>query len=376
MNDCIELCKKLIRCESVTPNDAGCQDILTSRLLNAGFDVQQLPFGNVSNIWATHGNGEPLLCFAGHTDVVPPGEKSDWETPPFEPTTKGDSLYGRGAADMKSGIAAMVIACEKFVAQHPNHKGTIALLITSDEEGDAINGTRKVLDHLKHQNIDITYCIVGEPSSQETLGDQIRIGRRGSLHGYLTLSGTQGHVAYPEKFSNLLHQSVPLLQSLTSERWDEGTDNFPPTSFQLINVESNSKAGNTTSSQFKIHFNLRFNTCHTAKSLQEKIEKLIQTHTKEYCIQWKLSAKPFYTAKDSKLVEAVLTSAASNLAQTPTLSTAGGTSDGRFFATTGAEIVELGVINKTIHQANESVKLDDIERLSQTYQHIIEQLLR
>ena len=373
-NPALALCCELIRRASVTPEDAGCQQLLAQRLEAIGFRCQHLRFDDVDNLWAERGEDGPILVFAGHTDVVPTGPEQNWQTPPFEPTVKGEWLYGRGAADMKASLAAMVVACEQFVRVQPQHRGRMGFLITSDEEGAAVNGTVKVMQWLGQQNKAIDYCLVGEPSSETVLGDVIKNGRRGSLDGVLTVHGVQGHVAYPQLADNPIHRAAPVLTALSSERWDEGDADFPPTSLQISNIHGGTGAGNVIPGELEIRFNFRFSKAVTAAQLQQRTEAILKLHDLNYSIDWKLSGQPFITDRGA-LIDAMLDSIGAELGQKARLSTAGGTSDGRFIAPTGAQVAELGHINASIHKVDEAVRVDDIEALTRVYQGIIERLL-
>ncbi len=374
----LEFACELIKQESVTPEDAGCQALMQKRLEAIGFQCQTLAFGEgddaVDNLWAIRGNSGPLFCFAGHTDVVPTGPAGQWQTPPFEPTIIDGMLYGRGAADMKGSLAAMVTACEDFVARHPEHQGQIAFLITADEEGPAKNGTVKVVEWLEQQGITLDWCLVGEPSSTEMVGDVIKNGRRGSLGAELTIKGKQGHVAYPHLAENPIHKFAPALAELASEVWDEGNNFFPATSFQVSNINGGTGATNVIPGDVKVIFNFRFSTELTADDLKRRTHAILDKYQLNYDLQWNLSGQPFLTA-EGKLVEAAVDAIKSITGRETTLSTAGGTSDGRFIAPTGAQVVELGPVNATIHQVDECVKAADLHQLSQIYQAILTKLL-
>ena len=370
MSETLKLLRQLIKRPSITPNDAGCQDILIEYLVSAGFQYERLPFAEVSNLWAWHGKSSPLLVFAGHTDVVPPGDEEQWQSPPFTPTETNGYLYGRGAADMKSGLAAMMVAAQKFVKQYPNHNGTIGFIITSDEEGEAKNGTRKVLEYLQKKNIKMDYCIVGEATSNEVLGDAIKIGRRGSLHGYLTILGKQGHIAYPYLADNPIHRSFQVFDALIKTTWDQGNDCFTPTSFQFYHIEADGGATNVIPGKLKAKFNFRFAPIHSHEALQKKFETILAQYQLKYVIQWNVSRQPFFKG-DSKL--AVITrQVIKEICQRETEpNTHGGTSDGQFFATTGCEVVELGPVHKTVHQVNEHTSIADLDKLSEVYFEIL-----
>lgn len=374
MTPTLKLTCELIRRHSVTPDDAGCQQLMIERLEAIGFHVTKLPFGDVENFWAVHGDNGPTLCFAGHTDVVPTGPENDWQRPPFEPTIEGDLLYGRGTADMKGSLAAMVTAVESFIAENPNHHGKIAFLITSDEEGIAINGTAKVVEWLVAQNAIPEWCLVGEPSSTSQIGDVVKNGRRGSLGAELTVKGVQGHVAYPHLADNPIHKVAPALTELTIENWDEGNQFFPATSFQISNVNSGTGATNVIPGEAKILFNFRFSTEVTADQLKSRTEDILRRHSLNYELNWNLSGLPFLTPEGA-LVEATVSSIRDITGLETELSTAGGTSDGRFIAPHGSQVIELGPTNATIHKVDECVCITDLEALSAIYQRILEKLL-
>ena len=374
MDRTLELCSDLIRRPSVTPEDAGCQALMMERLSAIGFDCQPLPFGEVANFWAERGEQGPLLVFAGHTDVVPPGPESEWHSPPFEPSLRDGILFGRGAADMKGSLAAMIVACEDFVSQHPDHPGRIGFLITSDEEGPAKDGTVKVVEHLQQQGKEIDWCLVGEPSSSDQLGDVIKNGRRGSLGGVLTVHGVQGHIAYPQLADNPIHRALPALQAWTSERWDEGNEFFSPTSLQLSNINGGTGATNVIPGELCIQFNFRFSTEVTEADLRRRTEAILDAHELDYTLQWNLSGEPFLTGR-GELVDAAVLAVSEVTGLDAQLSTAGGTSDGRFIAPTGAQVAELGPVNATIHKLNEQVKAADLPRLAEIYRRILERLL-
>jgi succinyl-diaminopimelate desuccinylase len=374
MSDTIELAKQLIAHRSVTPEDAGCQDIMIARLEALGFQVEKLPFGEVSNFWARRGSENPIYAFAGHTDVVPTGPENQWQTPPFVPTIKDGYLYGRGACDMKGSLAAMITACERFVAENPNHKGSIAFLITSDEEGPAIDGTVKVVQWLESRGEKMQGCIVGEPSSLQVVGDVVKNGRRGSLGGKLIVHGIQGHVAYPHLAANPIHSFAPALSELSQTQWDNGNEFFPATSFQVSNINAGTGATNVIPGELEAIFNFRYSTAVTHEELQNKVEEILDRHGLNYDLQWNLSGLPFLTAK-GELVDATLAAIKQVAGITSQLSTAGGTSDGRFIAPTGAQVIELGPSNATIHKINECVKTDDLDKLSLMYENILQRLL-
>lgn len=364
----------LISRPSVTPNDEGCQQLMITRLKAIGFEIHNLRFDDVDNFWAIRGTDGPIFAFAGHTDVVPTGPETLWQHPPFNPQIINGTLYGRGAADMKGSLAAIIVACENFVAEHPNHMGRVALLITSDEEGPSINGTVKVIDWLESRGEKITWCIVGEPSSTKEVGDVIKNGRRGSLGAELTVKGIQGHVAYPQLADNPIHNAMPALAELTATSWDDGNDFFPATSFQISNINSGTGATNVIPGTAHIVFNFRFSTQCTDTELKTRAEAILNKHKLNYDIVWNLSGQPFLTSKGA-LVEAVVNSTRNVTGRTPELSTSGGTSDGRFIAPTGAEVVELGPINATIHKIDECVRISELETLTVIYQKTLEQLL-
>lgn len=372
----INLAMNLISRESVTPNDGGCQDLIADRLSQAGFKVEHMPAHSVSNLWCRRGSQKPLLTFAGHTDVVPVGNLDRWNTPPFEPTIANGWLYGRGAADMKSSVAAMVVATERFVSRHPNHRGSIAFLITSDEEGPAIHGTRHVMSELLRRNELLDWCIIGEPSSLSIIGDTIRIGRRGSLNGELIIEGSIGHVAYPEKTPNVVHRALPLLSELANRVWDEGNEAFPPTTFQISNVNSGTGAHNVIPGEISVSFNFRFNTEQTPDDLKEVVEQELNLLGNEfnYRIEWQQSGLPFLS-KRGEFMHTVFNVVQAESSTSPVPSTSGGTSDGRFIAPHGVETVELGPVNATIHKYNECVNLEELETLTLIYERILERLL-
>lgn len=367
------LLKQLIACPSITPDDAGCQTIIAERLKKIGFHIEQLDQNNVKNLWARRGTEAPLIVFAGHTDVVPTGPLEKWHSDPFQPTERDGQLFGRGATDMKSGLAAMIVATENFIQKNPHFKGSIGFLITSDEEGPSIDGTRHVIDVLEKRHEKIHYCIVGEASSDKKLGDTIRVGRRGSLHGHLIVYGKQGHIAYPEKVINPIHQVAPAIVALTQTQWDQGNAFFPSTSFQISNIHAGTGAKNVVPGSLELFFNFRFGTASTVESLQQQVTHILQQHHLKYDLNWDYSAHPFLTAQGKLLTateQAILTVTGLQTLR----STAGGTSDGRFIAPTGAELVEVGPISDTAHQINESVAIDSLQPLTDIYQTILENI--
>jgi succinyl-diaminopimelate desuccinylase len=370
----LQLAFDLMRRPSVTPDDEGCQALLIGRLEALGFHIERLPFGEVENVWATRGHHGPVLALAGHTDVVPSGPESGWEYPPFEPRIDDDGmLCGRGASDMKGSLAAMVTAVERFVAAHPDHDGRIAFLITADEEGPAVDGTRAVVEHLRERHERLDYCIVGEPSSTARLGDVIKNGRRGSLGGVLRVKGIQGHVAYPHLARNPVHQAMPALDALARERWDNGNDFFPATSFQISNLRAGTGATNVIPGELEVVLNFRFSTEVTHDELKARTEALLDAHGLTYELDWTLNGAPFLTAEGA-LVDATVKGVEAVTGERPTLSTSGGTSDGRFIATLGAQVVELGPLNETIHKVNERIRADDLDTLSRIYETTLEAL--
>ncbi|WP_417762611.1 succinyl-diaminopimelate desuccinylase [Shewanella sp.] len=373
-NDVLELAKALISRPSVTPLDEGCQQLMADRLQPLGFSCESMVFEDTTNLWARRGTEGPLFCFAGHTDVVPTGDLNRWHTDPFTPTVIDGYLHGRGAADMKGSLAAMVVAVERFVAQHPNHKGSIALLITSDEEGPFINGTTRVIDTLEARNEKITWALVGEPSSTHKLGDIVKNGRRGSLTGNLTVKGVQGHVAYPHLADNPIHKAAPALAELAATTWDNGNAFFPPTSFQIANINGGTGASNVIPGELEVMFNFRYSTEVTAEQLISKVEHILDTHGVDYDIHWIFNGLPFLT-DEGPLLEATKTAIHDTTGLTTDAQTSGGTSDGRFIAPTGAQVIELGPVNATIHKVNECVSIADLELLAQCYQRILEKLL-
>ncbi len=374
MSSTLELCIDLMRRPSVTPEDSGCQVVMMQRLAETGFSCEPLRFGDVDNFWAEHGSDGPIIVFAGHTDVVPTGPLEDWDSDPFQPEQRGECLYGRGAADMKGSLAAMVVACEQFVAEHPDHPGRIGFLITSDEEGPAIDGTVKVLDWLQQRDKTFDWCLVGEPSSSELLGDVIKNGRRGSLGAVLSIQGVQGHIAYPQLADNPIHRAMPALAALCTEVWDEGNDFFPPTSMQISNINGGTGATNVIPGEVEVQFNFRFSTEVTVEQLQSRTAAILNQFAMDYVLTWNLSGQPFLT-DSGKLVEATRGAIRDCLGRETALSTAGGTSDGRFIAPTGAQVVELGPINASIHKLNEHVRIADLDALTEVYQRLLEKLL-
>ena len=373
-NPTLTLTKDLIARPSVTPEDAGCQALMMTRLQQIGFSVEPMRFGDVDNFWATRGKAGPLLVFAGHTDVVPPGDDARWDSDPFTATEVGEDLVGRGAADMKASLASMVVACERFVSAYPDHQGRIGFLITSDEEGPARDGTVKVMDALTARGEKIDWCVVGEPSSTRDLGDLVKNGRRGSLNATLTVHGTQGHIAYPHLADNPIHRALPALDALKNEVWDAGNDFFDPTSLQISTVQAGQGVTNVIPGQVDVLFNLRFSTEVTAEFIKARCEAILDQHGLDYDLRWSLSGEPFLT-EPGALLKAVTDSIDAVTGRHPEVSTGGGTSDGRFIAPSGAQVVEVGHVNETIHQCNERVKLADVPRLTDIYLGILERLL-
>ena len=371
----LELAKALISRPSVTPDDQNCQQLLAERLQKIGFAVEKLHFGDTKNVWLRRGTQAPVFCFAGHTDVVPTGPVEKWDFPPFEPTEHEGRLYGRGAADMKTSIACFVTACERFVAENPDHQGSIALLITSDEEGDALDGTTKVVDVLKARGELIDYCIVGEPTAVDKLGDMIKNGRRGSLSGNLTVKGKQGHIAYPHLAINPVHTFAPALLELTQEVWDEGNEYFPPTSFQISNINGGTGATNVIPGELNVKFNFRFSTESTEEGLRQRVHAILDKHGVQYDLQWSCSGQPFLT-QAGKLTDVAREAIAEICGVEAELSTTGGTSDGRFIKAIAKELIELGPSNATIHQINENVRLEDIPKLSAVYEGMLKRLFK
>ncbi|MGE0388004.1 MAG: succinyl-diaminopimelate desuccinylase [Gammaproteobacteria bacterium] len=374
MSATLDLAQDLIRCRSVTPADAGCLDLLGTRLAALGFKLERLRYGEVDNLWATRGTGRPCLALAGHTDVVPTGPLEQWHSDPFEPTIRAGMLYGRGAADMKGALAAMVTAVERFVGAHPGHCGTLAFLLTSDEEGAGIDGTAKVVEELMRRGCALDYCLIGEPSSAERLGDVVRNGRRGSLTGRLTVRGIQGHVAYPDRARNPVHTAAPAIAELCATRWDEGSADFPPTSFQISNIGAGTGADNVIPGHLEVLFNFRFSTAVTADDLKARVGALLERHGLDASIQWRLSGEPFLTRRGA-LLDAVRATVAEIEGIRTEPSTGGGTSDGRFIARTGAEVIELGPVNASIHKIDEHVAVAELDRLSAIYEGVIARLL-
>lgn len=382
LSETIQLAINLIERPSVTPLDEGCQALIAQRLANKGFKIQNLPFGEkeakVQNLWATHSapnsdSTHEVFCFVGHTDVVPAGNLEQWSTPPFKPVIKEGYLYGRGSADMKGSVASMVVALENFVTKHPNHKGTVAILLTSDEEGPSIYGIKAVVEHFKAIKQPITWAVVGEPSSEKTLGDIIKNGRRGSLSAHLTIHGKQGHIAYPHLAINPIIVALPALKALTEYKWDEGFESFPPTQFQISNIHSGTGANNVIPANMDIDFNFRFSPKSEPKALQQTVEQILNKHQLNYTLKWSLSGMPFFTSENAPLIKATIESL-KEAGYTPSLSTGGGTSDGRFIFNLGSEIIELGPVNATIHQVNECVKVEDLNTLTSLYENIMKKM--
>jgi succinyl-diaminopimelate desuccinylase len=364
----------LIRRPSVTPDDAGCQQVLAERLAGLGFVNESMPFNDVVNLWSRRGQSGPVLCFAGHTDVVPPGDEGQWSSQPFEPTLRDGCIYGRGSADMKSGLASMIVALERFIEANPGHSGSLAVLVTSDEEGRARDGTLKVIEALSNRGEHIDWCVLGEPSSQTTLGDIVRVGRRGSLSGMLTVKGIQGHVAYPQLADNPIRRFAPILAELHQIEWDNGNEFFPPTSFQVVDVRAGVGAPNVTPGELSARFNFRYSTEWSHESLKKKVESVFDAHDINYELNWHLSGEPFLT-QHGPLTEAVTQAVREIAGNEPELSTGGGTSDGRFISPAGADVVELGPVNASIHKIDEHVRVDDVLQLTRMYQRIMELLL-
>ena len=376
MSAVFDLTAELIRRRSVTPDDAGCQALLAERLARVGFKIEHLRYGEVDNLWATHGEGGPLLVFLGHTDVVPTGPAESWQSDPFEPVVRDGYLYGRGAADMKGSVAAMAVALEAFVSARPEHRGRVGFLMTSDEEGPTnLDGVRKVAAHFRAIGERIDWCVVGEPSSKERLGDLIRVGRRGSLSATLTVRGIQGHVAYPEKAKNPIHAFAPALAELAAERWDEGNADFPPTSFQVSNLNAGTGATNVIPGALVALVNFRYSTASRAEALRERVERILDRHKLDYALDWNLSGEPFLCPAGGALRDTVVSVCRDLCGVEPEQSTGGGTSDGRFIAPLGAEVVELGPVNATIHKVDECVAVADLDKLPSLYRAICERLL-
>ena len=377
MSSTLELTKQLISQASVTPDDANCQNIISERLKAIGFNIENLNYGEVLNLWAVKSSGNanpnPLFVFAGHTDVVPTGPEESWRFPPFTPTIDDGELYGRGTADMKSSVAAMVTACERFFDKHKNIDGSVGFLITSDEEGPAINGTVKVIEHLTAEKIKIDWCLVGEPSSTNQMGDVVKNGRRGSLGAELKVKGKQGHVAYPHLAKNPIHAFAEAMSELTKKEWDQGNDHFPPTTFQISNINSGTGATNVIPGDVDVVFNFRFSTETTSEKLQQEVEAILNKYDFEYDLKWILSGHPFLTA-EGKLLDAASTAIKKIVGIDTELSTAGGTSDGRFIAPTGAQVLELGPLNATIHQVDEHVNVKELDQLSEVYEQMLVEL--
>ena len=374
MSDVLQLTCDLIARASVTPDDAGCQALIADRLRRAGFRVESLRFGEVDNLWATHGDGGPVLALLGHTDVVPPGPREAWSSDPFAPEVRDGLLYGRGAADMKGSVAAFVVALERFVAAHPAHRGTVALLLTSDEEGDAVDGVSKVADVFRERGQRIDWCITGEPSSKAKLGDLLRVGRRGTLSATLAVKGIQGHVAYPDKARNPIHQAMPALSELAAKRWDAGYETFPPTSLQISNIHAGTGANNVIPGELQALFNLRYNPHWSAEKLEAECEAVLRAHGLKYSIHWHRGGEPFFTP-EGPLRSAAREVLAAFAGEAPEESTGGGTSDARFIAPLGAQCIEVGPVNASIHKVDEHVSIADLEALPDLYFALIERLL-
>jgi succinyl-diaminopimelate desuccinylase len=370
----LALAKDLISRQSVTPEDGGCQSLIAARLAKIGFTVEPMAHGNVVNFWARRGKHAPTLCFAGHTDVVPPGPLTQWLNDPFKPFEQDGKLYGRGASDMKSSLAAMVVATENFVARHPNHAGSIAFLLTSDEEADAIDGTVKVVEALKNRGETLDYCVVGEPTCETRFGDTVKIGRRGSLQGRLRVKGIQGHIAYPHLARNPVHQALPALAELASTQWDEGNESFPPTAWQISNAHGGTGVTNVIPGDFTVHFNFRFGTVSTVESLKQRVHEVLDRHGLEYELQWTLGASPFLTGNGA-LIDAARASIKQITGVDAAATTTGGTSDGRFIVAVAKEVIEFGPLNDSIHKLNEYIHLSSFEPLTRVYENILERLL-
>lgn len=374
MSQTLELTRNLIARRSVTPADEGCQELIASRLAALGFRIEPLRFGSVENFWARRGSAAPVFCFAGHTDVVPAGPLEEWHSDPFAPTVRDGLLYGRGAADMKSGLAAMITATEEFVRAHDDHRGSIAYLITSDEEGPSVDGTKRVMQILAERGEQIDWCLVGEPSSEQSIGDTVKVGRRGSLSGRLTVHGVQGHVAYPQLAENPVHTLAPALAELTRRVWDEGTEHFQPTTFQVSNLNAGTGAPNVIPGELKARFNLRYSPAQTVEALKSAVEEILRRHGVRYTLEWYVSGEPFHTPP-GVLSRAVGDAVARVTGRQPQLSTGGGTSDGRFIRPLGAQVVELGVVNASIHKVNECVAVADLDALHRMYVNVLANLL-
>ncbi len=374
MSETLDLAIDLISRPSVTPEDKGCQALMMARLKKLGFALEEMNFGDTQNFWARHGTEQPLFCFAGHTDVVPSGPLDEWDSDPFEPQIRDGLLYGRGAADMKGSLAAMITATEAFINKHPQHKGSIAYLITSDEEGPATHGTVKVIETLEARNEKIDWCLVGEPSSTEKLADVVKNGRRGSHGCRLLVKGIQGHVAYPHLAKNPVHEALPALTELVAQEWDQGNDHFPPTTFQISNIHAGTGATNVIPGTMEVTYNFRFSTETTHTELEQRVEGILDQHGLDYEIEWTLSGPPFLTAEGA-LLDAAQQAVQDIMGYPTQLSTSGGTSDGRFIAPTGAQVLELGPLNATIHKVNECVGVNDLDNLSRIYERLLEHLL-
>ncbi len=374
MSDVLALTKALIERPSVTPDDAGCQAMLAERLSHAGFACESLRFGDVDNLWATHGSADPVLVFLGHTDVVPPGPREAWASDPFVPTQRDGLLYGRGAADMKGSVAAFVVALERFVSAHPDHRGTVAMLVTSDEEGDAVDGVRRIADVFRERGQRIDWCVTGEPSSKSQLGDLLRVGRRGTLSATLTVRGIQGHVAYPDKARNPIHEALPALAELVARKWDGGFETFPPTSLQISNMHAGTGANNVIPGELQVLFNLRFNPNWSAGQLESECEAVLRKHALDYAIHWHRGGEPFHTP-EGPLRAAARETLAEIAGFAPEESTGGGTSDARFIAPLGAQCVEIGPVNASIHKVDEHVSLADLQALPDVYLALMRRLL-
>ncbi len=372
--DTLKLATDLINLESTTPNDGGCQDLLKERLHAMGFNIESLPSGNVKNFWARRGQQGPLLVFSGHTDVVPPGPLEKWHSPPFTGTVRDACLFGRGAADMKAALAAMIIACENFIKENPSHAGSLGFMVTSDEEGEAHDGTIKIVEFLEAKQLKPDWCLIGEASSQQELGDAIKIGRRGSLHGFLQVIGKQGHIAYPHLADNPIHRSFKVLDELTHVTWDNGDEFFTPTSFQIYNIQADTGASNVIPGTLTARFNFRFGPASPSAQLQQRVHKVLDDHDLKYKIDWQISGQPFFSPP-GRLANACNQAIQAVCGRETYPNTTGGTSDGRFIATLGCEIVELGPPSKTIHQINEYIKLEDLSNLTLIYKKILEELL-